>query len=544
NGITFDYLLLQKQDFQLITIGFDMKKLGLTLLTALVGGLIAVGGYKLFENKQESKMSFEERQELHYASNPMPNVVSSTGNPDFTQAAAMVAPAVVHITTTYPGRSRGYGAAPMDLFEEFFGIPRQRQPRSQPPAQATGSGVIISQDGYIVTNNHVVEDANKIEVQLTDKRVVEAKIIGREPNTELALIKINEKGLPFVKFGDSDQVRIGEWVLAVGYPLGLESTVTAGIVSATGRSTGIIARELQQREYQQRGGYPQSDDQPMVNTAVESFIQTDAVINKGNSGGPLVNAAGELIGINSNIMTPTGTYAGYGFAVPVNLVKKISDDFIKFGRVKRGLIGITFRELNPAAAKELEISEVNGLYVIDVVSDGAAKEAGLKEGDIVTKLDGRIITSSSDLQERIYRLRPGDKVKLTYKRDGKERDVTVTLKEDTRAAERDSESDSKAKRSATEIYNKLGAGFVPADDAKKKELGISSGVVVTQVHREGLFDYFNVQRGLVITRINGQPVNSADDVENALANSERGIIHIVGVPQRGSRVELRIPIDY
>ena len=243
-------------------------------------------------------------------------------------------------------------------------------------------------------------------------------------------------------------------------------------------------------------------------------------------------------------MTPTGTYAGYGFAVPVNLVKKISDDFIKFGRVKRGLIGITFRELNPAAAKELEISEVNGLYVIDVVSDGAAKEAGLKEGDIVTKLDGRIITSSSDLQERIYRLRPGDKVKLTYKRDGKERDVTVTLKEDTRAAERDSESDSEAKRSATEIYNKLGAGFVPAGDAKKKELGISSGVVVTQVHREGLFDYFNVQRGLVITHINGQPVNSADDVENALANSERGIIHIVGVPQRGSRVELRIPIDY
>src|SRR5690606_39500045 len=171
----------------------------------------------------------------------------STGNPDFTQAAAMVAPAVVHITTTYPGRSRGQGGGdPFDLFEEFFGMPRQRQqPRSQPPAQATGSGVIISEDGYIVTNNHVVEDANKIEVQLTDKRVVEAKIIGRDPNTDLALIKINEKGLPFVRFGDSDKVRIGEWVLAVGYPLGLESTVTAGIVSATGRSTGIIARELQ-----------------------------------------------------------------------------------------------------------------------------------------------------------------------------------------------------------------------------------------------------------------------------------------------------------
>ncbi|MBK1439361.1 Do family serine endopeptidase [Parapedobacter sp. ISTM3] len=520
-----------------------MKKLGLTLLTALVGGLIAVGGYKLFENKQESKMSFEERQQLHYANNPVPNVVSSTGNPDFTQAAATVAPAVVHITTTYPGRTRSSGgAAPLDLFEEFFGVPRQRPQRSQPPAQATGSGVIISEDGYIVTNNHVVEDANKIEVQLTDKRVVEAKIIGRDPNTDLALIKINEKGLPFVRFGDSDDVRIGEWVLAVGYPLGLESTVTAGIVSATGRSTGIIARELQQRQYQQRG-YPQSDDEPMLNTAVESFIQTDAVINKGNSGGPLVNANGELIGINSNIMTPTGTYAGYGFAVPVNLVKKIADDFIKFGMVKRGLIGVTFRELNPTAAKELEVSDVNGLYIMEIVSKGAAEEAGLKKGDIITKLDGRVITSSSDLQERIYRLRPGDKVKLTYKRDGKERDVTVTLKEDTRATE-SSRAESEAKRSATEIYNKLGAGFVPATDARKKELGVSSGVVVTQVHQGGLFDYFNVQRGLVITHINGKPVNSADDVEAALANSERGIVRIVGVPQRGSRVELNVPIEY
>ncbi len=523
-----------------------MKKLGLTLLTALVGGLIAVGGYKLFENKQERNMSFEERQQLHYANNPVPNVVSSTGNPDFTQAAAMVAPAVVHITTTYPGRSsaRGQGGeSPFDLFEEFFGMPRQRQqPRSQPPAQATGSGVIISEDGYIVTNNHVVEDANKIEVQLTDKRVVEAKIIGRDPNTDLALIKINEKGLPFVRFGNSDEVRIGEWVLAVGYPLGLESTVTAGIVSATGRSTGIIARELQQRQYQQRG-YPQSDQEPMINTAVESFIQTDAVINKGNSGGPLVNANGELIGINSNIMTPTGTYAGYGFAVPVNLVKKISDDFIKFGAVKRGLIGITFRELSPAAAKELEISDVNGLYVMDVVSKGAAEEAGLKEGDIITKLDGRIITSSSDLQERIYRLRPGDKVKLTYKRNGKERDVTVTLKEDTRSTG-SSREESAASRSATEIYNKLGAGFIPAPDAKKRELGVSSGVTVTQVHQGGWFDFQGITRGQVITHVNDTPVNSADDIEKALAKSQRGIIKVTIVPQRGSVSHISGPIDF
>jgi len=517
-----------------------MKKFGLTLLTALIGGLIAVGGYKLLEKKQEQKLSFEERQQLHYVNNPSAGAVSSAGNPDLTLAAELVTPAVVNIETTYQGRSRAYGEAPMDLFEEFFGIPRPRQ-RSAPMQKATGSGVIISEDGYIVTNNHVVEDASKIEVKLPDKRVMEAKIIGRDPNTDLALIKINEKGLPFVRFGDSDNVRIGEWVLAVGYPLGLQSTVTAGIISATGRSTGIIARELQQRQYQQRGY--QSDTEPIVNTAVESFIQTDAVINKGNSGGPLVNAAGELIGINSNIMTPTGTYAGYGFAVPVNLVKKIVDDFVKFGAVKRGLIGITFRELDAEIANELDIKETNGLYVSEVAPKGGAEEAGIKAGDIITKLDGRTIMSSSDLQERVYRLRPGDKVKLTIKRDGKERDVTVTLKEDTRSRNNDT-ADSETKRSAIEIYNKLGAGFVPASDARKKELGVSSGVVVTEVHQGGWFDYQGIRRGQVITHINDTPVNSVDDVERALGKSQRGMIKVTIVPQRGAISTISGPIDF
>src|SRR5690606_30475577 len=438
---------------------YIMKKIGLTLITALVGGVVAVGGYKLFEDKQQSKMSFEERQELYYANNPISEITSSTGNPDFTQAAAVVAPGVVHIKTTYSAQQSngGMGASPFDLFEEFFGMPRQTPRRSQ-PVQATGSGVIISDDGYIVTNNHVVADANKIEVQLTDKRVLEAKIIGRDPNTDIALIKIDAKGLPFVKLGNSDDVKNGEWVLAVGYPLGLESTVTAGIVSATGRSTGIIRQEQYQeyqREMQQRGYRPQNEE--FIANAVESFIQTDAVINKGNSGGALVNAHGELTGINSNIASPTGYYAGYGFAVPVNLVKKIADDFIKYGEVKRGLIGITFRELDPAYAKELGIDDINGLYVNGVTPNGAAQEAGLKEGDIITKLDGQVIGSSAQLQERIYRLRPGDKVTLTYKRNGKERDVTVTLKEDTRSTADKKTPD----RSATEIYNRLGAGFTP-----------------------------------------------------------------------------------
>lgn len=521
-----------------------MKKLGFTVLVAVLGGLVAIGGYKYFENKYENNLSFEERQQLHYANNPSA-IVASTGNPDFTQAVAAVSPAVVHIKTTYPtrrGRTQQQPSSPFDLFEEFFGTPRQPQ-RAQPvqPAQATGSGVIISTDGYIVTNNHVVEDADKIEVSLTDRRVFEAKIIGRDPNTDIALIKINEKNLPFVKLGDSDQVQIGEWVLAFGYPLGLESTVTAGIVSAKGRATGIIANELRQRQLQEQGWGQSGQSEEFINTAIESFIQTDAVINKGNSGGALVNAKGELIGINSNIMSPSGYYAGYGFAVPVNIVKKISDDFVKYGTVKRGLIGVTFRALDAEYAKELGISDVFGLYVNEVVKGGAAEKAGVKKGDIITKIDGRTIISSSDLQERVYTLRPGDKVKLTLKRDGKERETTVTLQEEVKTTKEDTKS--ATERSATELYNKLGAGFVTATDAKKSELGIKNGVVVTQVHRGGLFDYYNIQRGLVITQINGVAVNDIDDVESALAETKRGMIHIVGIPQKGSRIEFNLPID-
>jgi Do/DeqQ family serine protease len=516
-----------------------MKKIGVTLLTAVLGGAIAVGGYKLFENKQLDNMSFEERQNVYYANNPSPleDMVSSTGNPDFTQAAAAVSPGVVHIkvTMTTRGSQRG-GGSPFDMFEEFFGMPQQR--RAQPrQAQASGSGVIITPDGYIVTNNHVVEDADKIEVQLTDKRTYEAKVIGRDPNTDLALIKVNATNLPIVKMGNSDNVQIGEWVLAVGYPLSLQSTVTAGIVSAKGRQIGILGESQQPRNY----GY-QDEEQIPINTAIESFIQTDAVINKGNSGGALVNARGELIGINSAIASPTGVYAGYGFAIPINLAKKILDDFKEFGSVKRGYVGVTFTEINDALRKETGITDINGLYVRDVVKDGGAATAVIKTGYIITKIDDRTIYSSSDLQERVARLRPGDKVKLTYKRDGKEKDVTVTLKGDDEIKSKDNEEESNA--SATEIYNKLGASFIPATDARKKELGINSGVVVTQIHRGGVFEYFGVEKGLVITEINGKPVNNADQVETALGNTKRNIVRIKGVPERGSTIEFNVPIEY
>lgn len=515
-----------------------MKKIGVSLLTAVLGGAIAVGGYKVFENKQMDNMTFEEKQKVYYASNPTGAAISSTGNPDFTQAAAAVSPGVVHIkvSVTTRGGQRGGSISPFDMFEEFFGMPQQRRGQGQPrQAQASGSGVIISPDGYIVTNNHVVEDADKIEVQLTDNRTYEAKVIGRDPNFDLALIKVNATNLPMVKLGNSDDVQVGEWVLAVGYPLGLQSTVTAGIVSAKGRRIGILDEPSQQR------GFGQGQPEQIVSTAIESFIQTDAVINKGNSGGALVNARGELIGINSAIASPTGTYAGYGFAIPISLAKKVLDDFKEFGSVKRGYVGISFKEVG-VVRKDYGLDDVNGLYVEEVVKGGGAEAAGIKKGDIITRVDGKTIYGSPDLQERVARLRPGDKVKLTYKREGKEKDVVVTLKGEEVNKSGSTEEGSSA--SATQIFNKLGASFIPATDARKKELGISSGVVVTQVHRGGVFEYFGVERGLVITEINGKAVNNVDDVESALASTKRNIVRIKGVPQRGSTVELNVPIEY
>lgn len=514
-----------------------MKKIGITLITALVGGAVAIGGYKLFENKQAEQMSFEEKQNVFYASNPLPEMLSSTGNPDFTEAAAAVSPGVVHIrvTMTSRGNQRGGGqGSPFDMFEEFFGMPQQRRQSRPQQAMASGSGVMISNDGYIVTNNHVVEDADKIQVKLTNQRTYEAKVIGRDPDFDLALIKINATNLPFVKFGDSDNVRIGEWVLAVGYPLSLQSTVTAGIVSAKGRQIGILG-EQQQAPY----GYRQQEE-PIARTAVESFIQTDAVINKGNSGGALVNARGELIGINAAIASPTGVYAGYGFAIPVNLVKKIVDDFKEFGTVQRGYVGVSFREVDEQIREKYNIDDVQGLFVLDVVEDGAAASSGIKEGDIITKVEGKTVVSSSDLQERVARLSPGDKVKITYKRDGKEKDVTLTLKGLEAKAKEEAAGSNK---SGTEIFNKLGASFKPASAAQKKQYDISSGVVVTQVHREGVFGYFGVERGLIVTHVNGKPVNNVDQIESALGDTKRNIVRITGVSENGT-VEFNFPIEY
>jgi serine protease Do len=298
-----------------------MKKFGLTLLTAFAGGALALGVYKFAENKYDQGMSFEDKQKVYFASNranaPM---VSSAGAADFTQAAAEVTPAVVYIRTTYSSKSSGN----QDQFEEMFGQMFGQRMRPQGPQMASGSGVIISPDGYIVTNNHVVAKAEKITIVTNDHRQFEAKVIGTDPNTDLALIKINATNLPIVKLGNSDAVRVGEWVLAVGNPFKLTSTVTAGIVSAKGRSINIIGKDDEEQNQNPFG--PVTQQQPTLRKGIESFIQTDAAINPGNSGGALVNTAGELIGINAAIASHTGSYEGYGFAIPVNLAKKVLND--------------------------------------------------------------------------------------------------------------------------------------------------------------------------------------------------------------------------
>jgi S1-C subfamily serine protease len=513
-----------------------MKKIGLTLLTAFVGGAMALGTYKVFENKYADSMSFEDKQKVYFASNKeLGNITSSAGEVDFTQAAAAVTPAVVYIRTTYTSTANNDQDDQMQqMFGDLFG---QRMPRNNTPQRASGSGVIISPDGYIVTNNHVVSKADKIEVSMNDHRTFKAKVIGTDPNTDLALIKIDATNLPIVKLGNSDDARVGEWVLAVGNPFNLTSTVTAGIVSAKGRAIGIIGQDdddnAQMSPFGGFGGRMrgQSQAEPKVKTGIESFIQTDAAINPGNSGGALVNTKGELIGINSAIASHTGSYEGYGFAVPINLAKKVLNDIKEYGAVKRGYIGVNFQELNDDVAENLHINKNVGLYVNNVIEGSGAEAAGLKKGDIISKVEGNTVYESSDLQERVARLQPGDKVHLTVLRDGAEKNFTVTLKAESGVAKANTAATT---RSSAELYNKLGASFVPASAAQKARYHINGGVVVTQVRPGGIFDDLEIETGTIITDINKQPVNSIADIDKAVTNLKDGkLLSISGYTNYG-----------
>ena len=348
--------------------------------------------------KSEDSNSVESLNETVY----IPTSYRSTGL-DFTQAAESTVNAVVSIRTTTEVKSRGYQDP---IFEFFFG-PGHGQ-REQRPQSGLGSGVIVSSDGYIVTNNHVIEGADKLEVTLNDNRSFNGRIIGADPTTDLALVKIEADNLPTVKFGNSDNLKIGEWVLAVGNPFGLTSTVTAGIVSAKARriSGGMNRGQL----------------------GIESFIQTDAAVNPGNSGGALVNTAGELVGINTAIFSQTGNYAGYSFAIPSSIVSKVIADLRQYGTVQRAVMGVSFQEITSELAKEKKLDVHEGVYVAEVRDRSAAFEAGVEVGDVITAIDGKKITNGSSLQEQIGRFNPGDKIKVTLRRNGKDMIVDMTLK--------------------------------------------------------------------------------------------------------------------
>lgn len=508
-----------------------MKKIGLIVFAAFLGGAVAIGAYKLLERNSDG-YTLTEKQNMMFANNPIK--VSSSGSVDFVQAAAAVSPAVVHIKTTYSGKSSddSQDGGMQDMFEQFFRGGGSR--RSAVPRAASGSGVILTADGYIVTNNHVVENADKIEVILSNRRKVTAKVIGKDPNTDLALIKVDVTGLPFVKMGNSDNVQVGEWVLAVGFPLDLQTTVTAGIVSAKSRNIGILNRTQQQPTREEMQEYERTGELPKrQNNSIESYIQTDAAINPGNSGGALVNANGELVGINAAIASQTGTNEGYGFAIPVNLAKKILEDFKEFGMVKRGYIGVVFETLDADAAERLKVKDISGLYVNSVVPNGGAAAAGIKPGDIIKKIGEVTIYDSPDLQEKIGRMRPGDKVDLTVlKADGSTKNVAVTLKPESTVMV----AATTASKPTGATVSKLGASFSPLSAAAKAKYKIPNGVVITNVEPGKLFDYYDLSKGYILTKINGQAVNSAADVEKALPTSRDGKTTIAGLSERGNFV--------
>ena len=430
---------------------------------------------------------------------------------DFVKAANAAVPAVVHIKTKIAAKkvsstTRGRSNTIDDFFNNFFD---DFGPRIQPEQRASGSGVIIREDGYIVTNNHVISDggtgvADEITVTLSNKKTYKARVIGHDASSDLAVIKIDETGLPYMLTGNSDNVKLGQWVLAVGYPLSLETTVTAGIVSAKGRTIGINSR--------------QSD------TPIESFIQTDAAINQGNSGGALITTDGQLVGINSAILAPNGTYAGYGFAIPVNLVKKIVNDLIKFGDVKRPYLGIS--------VDEEKFDAGDGAHVGFVATDGAAAEVGLKKGDVVTKINDAPVNSWAELQGTIASYNAGDKVKITYRRGTQELQGTATLKSKVGSFE-------EAAKSA--INDKLGADLETVSKDKAKDLQINGGVIVKKINRDSPLARTRMEEGFIITSISGVDVTSVEQLSRLLARPD-GPVQVEGI-YPGSDGMYRYPLN-
>jgi Do/DeqQ family serine protease len=463
------------------------KQLLVIIAAAVIGGLVALVGYSALLDKKEKSILAEFKEPVSMV-NLKAGLDSST---DFTYAAEKTINAVVNVKTQSTIQYRN------PIYEFFYG---ESYPGESQPQVGIGSGVIITADGYIVTNNHVIENSDKVSVTLNDKREFEAKLVGTDHSTDLALLKINAENLPFMAFGNSDELRIGEWVLAVGNPFNISSTVTAGIVSAKGRSMAIIEDDYR----------------------IESFIQTDASVNRGNSGGALVNLRGEMIGINTAIVSPTGGNVGISFAIPSSIVQKVVKDLIEFGTVQRAIMGVQIEEITAELAKDKDIEIQEGVYVEAVNENSAAKEAGIESGDIIVKINNQVVKTPSELQEQVGRYRPGDKINVTLKRKDKTKQIEVTL--------RNLQGDTGVVKAGT-FETILGAKVVNLDDQDLKRLGLKYGVKVTEL-QEGKLKSEGVKPGFVITQVNNKPVYSVDEL-GKIFKSIKGGVYIEGVYPNG-----------
>ena len=476
-------------------------------MAALLGGAVALGLFTYLDDTPVNR----------YANLPVNDNVAfsnfladtSFAVPDginFVYAAQRARPGVVFIRSTY----RGQRESRYDLLEEFYDYFGERDgakpnPHQGQPSRSSGSGVLISEDGYIVTNNHVIEDASTIEVTLNDNRQYEAKLVGTDPTTDLALLKIDDTNLSYVPFGDSDDIRVGEWVLAVGNPFGtLTSTVTAGIVSAKARNINIL--------------HDQNNQQ------IEAFIQTDAAVNRGNSGGALVNLRGELVGINTAIATQTGSYAGYSFAVPATLVQKVMGDLLEFGSVQRALLGVVILDVNANLAREKGLDVVAGVFIDGVANESAAAEAGIEPGDVIVEINKQRIRNIAQLQELVARNRPGDGVKVTYWRDGQLSEVEAVLKGTMGSAQLIREP----LEAALE-----GSVFIDPPAEVLEELSIEGGALLTELGK-GKWKEAGLQEGFIVTAIDRDQIKSAKQLTDIM-NQKQGGILIEGYKRDGSK---------
>jgi serine protease Do len=489
-----------------------MKNFIRMLVPSIVGSGLTIGVFfiaGLNHKIAPDHYSYQEQLPIHHAL----YTVKENGEYvplDFTGVSSRVMNSVVHIRSSRKVQSKGnqfFYNSPNpfgemfgdDFFKFFWGEPQQREnnpKRSEPLVQVgTGSGVVISANGYIVTNNHVVDGADEIEVTLHNNDSYMARVVGTDPSTDLALLQIKKDGLQPLPLGNSDNVEVGEWVMAIGNPFNLNSTVTAGIISAKGRNINII------------------DDK----SAIEAFIQTDAAINPGNSGGALVNLDGELIGINTAIASPTGAYAGYGFAIPADIVNKVVQDIMKYGMVQRAYLGIMVQDINSQLAKDDHLKTTTGAYVDSLSSKGAAAEAGIKTGDVIISVDNSPVLQSADLLEQIGKHHPGDEVTVGVNRDGKELSYTVKL-----ADEKGMKKLASGKE--MDILDILGASFEEVDHQTAKRLGIDGGVRVKELGDGLLKNQTEIKEGFIITGINHQEVKSENDIRKALEDRDGGVL--------------------